>query len=346
MKVCIIGAGKRVVEMYGPLISSMKDIEISGFWNRDEEKGRRVENLFKWKRYKDRDLMISETRPDAILVVVNASAITKVVSECITYRIPIIMETPVWDSTIPEISKSSGIQVYVNEQTPYLPCEDFKMMLLETGKFGTPVVAMNDCRTFEYHGISQLRRCLGQDKIPVEITGCVTPRYSINYKDNNGNIQNHTEGWEFGTIKFNSGQTAVYNFSSIYNRAPFRKPRSMRVYCTMGTISNDDNQFEVHRLTPAGDTDTIHVEVEGEYMDSKMFKAEVNGIEVLWKRSEEDECLNDQQIAIKSVFKMNLKAISLRDSSLGYTAASAFQDMQLLNAIRHCGYSNQVMVAR
>jgi predicted dehydrogenase len=324
----------------------MSNVDIVGFWNRDEVKGRRVTDSFGWKRYADRDLMIKETSPDVLLVVVNSSSITQVVTDCVKYGIPIVMETPVWDNTIPDLSKSSGVVIYVNEQTPYLPCEEFKMMLLETGEFGDPVVAMNDCRTFEYHGIAQLRRYIGQDRVPVEVTGCVTPRYDVSYKDNSGNLQHHTEGWEFGTIKFNTGQTAVYNFSSIYNRSPFRSPKSMRIYCTRGTISNNDNSFEVHLLKSTGDTARVDVDVTGDYMNSQRFSATVNGKRTVWERSDHDGSLNDQQLAIKSVLTRNLNAISSKDPALGYTSSSAFQDMQLLNAIRHCGHNRQVVIAR
>jgi hypothetical protein len=251
------------------------------------------------------------------------------------------METPVLDKEIIDRASEKNINVYVNEQTPYLPCEEFKMMLLNSKEFGIPVVAMNDCRTFEYHGISQLRRYVGYDKIPIDVVGSITPHMPVTYKDNNGKIQNHTEGWEFGTIKFNSGQVAVYNFSSIYNRCPFRQPRSMRIYCTSGTISNNDNDFIVHRLTSSGDTEKIQVFVEGSYMSSKKFEAIVNGKIITWEREELEADLNDQQIAVRSVFCNNLKSIKNKDKSLGYTAICAYQDVNLLNIIRFSGQNRK-----
>lgn len=333
MKICIIGAGKRIHEMYGPMLSSVKDLNIAGFWNRDEEKGNKVTQKFGWKRFSDLHQMITSTNPDVVLVVVNSSSIKQVVLNLMKYKIPLIMETPVWDQEIPLKAKELGVEVFVNEQTPYLPCEEFKMLLLESGLFGKLIIAMNDCRTFEYHGISQLRRYIGYEKKPVEVVGTSIPHYPIKFADNNGNIQQHTEGWDFGTIKFDSGQTAVYNFSSIANRAPFRKPRSIRMYCSLGTISNDDNHFDVYRLTTDGITEKIDVIVDGEYMDTKSISAKVDNKMIEWKKEKDLYHLNDQQIAIRNVLLKNISAI--KNKTEGYTSFSAALDVNLLFAIRH-----------
>lgn len=336
MKVCIIGAGKRIHEMYGPVLSTLKEnVEVCGFWNRNEEKGNLVLQKFGWKRYPDLDFMIKDCCPDAIIVVVNSSSIKQVVIDCMKYKIPIVMETPVWDFDIPNKSKDLGVSVYVNEQTPFLPCEEFKMMLLETGLFGSVTVAMNDCRTFEYHGISQLRRYVGFEKSPIEVVGSSIPHYPVTYEDNNGNLQHHTEGWEFGTIKFNSGQIAVYNFSSIYNRAPFRKPRSMRIYCNKGTISNDDNDFEVHLLLSNGKTEKLDIKVDGAYMSTNRISTIVQGKIIVWEKEENLRDLNDQQIAVRNVLTKNLKAINENNQKEGYTSISAAIDVNLLFAIRN-----------
>lgn len=322
--------------MYEPVLSTLKDeVEICGFWNRNEEKGRLVSEKFNWKRYSDLSLMIKDCQPDALLIVVNSSALKQVVLNCLDYKIPIIMETPIWDFDIPNKARLVNTNVFVNEQTPFLPCEEFKMSLLETGLFGIPTVAMNDCRTFEYHGISQLRRYIGFNKNPIEVVGSSIPHYPVTYEDNNGVIQNHTEGWEFGTIKFDSGQIAVYNFSSIYNRAPFRKPRSMRIYCTKGTISNDDNDFNVHLLENNGKTKKISVLVDGDYMNTNKISSTIQGTEIIWEKEEKIKHLNDQQVAIRNVLLKNLRAIQKNVSSEGYSSISAAIDTNLLFAIRN-----------
>lgn len=335
MKICILGAGKRIHEMYGPVISTIPNLEISGFWNRDPHKGELVTKSLGWKRYSNLDEMIVSTKPDALLVVINSSAIKNVVLDCLKYKLPIIMETPVWDSDIQNASQKLGIKVFVNEQTPFLPCEEFKMTLLNSGLFGQPTVVMNDCRTFEYHGISQLRRYIGFEKIPVEVVGSSVPHYPVSYTDNNNNVSHQTESWDFGTIKFSSGQTAVYNFSSIYNRAQFRKPRSMRIYCTRGTITNDDNEFEIHRLNDRHETEKISVSVVGQYMDTKEISASVENHKFVWKKVNELDHLNDQQIAVREIFIKNINAI--KGSGEGYTCSSAYMDVNLLFAIRQSG---------
>lgn len=343
MKICIIGAGKRTREMYGPVLSSLPQIQVTGIWNRTFSKGEEVAREFSWKCYADLQKMIINETPDALLVVVNSSAIKHVVLGCMQYGIPIITETPVWDKEVPEASNKNNVPVYVNEQTPYLPCENFKMLLLETGLFGSPHVVINDFRTFEFHGISQLRRYVGYEKVPAEVVGSVTHPSMVSYCDNNGKLQNQTETWEFGVIKFDSGQTAVYNFSSIYNRAPFRKPRSMRIYGSRGTIANDDNDFQVNLLKSDGTNEKIHVEVVGAYMSTKQIKAQIGDKEILWEKEDELDHLNDQHMAIRDVLLRNVTAIKLNKPELGYTCASAFMDMNLLNAIRYSAHNKKFL---
>lgn len=338
-KVCVIGAGKRIHEMYGPILSTYENVEIAGFWNRDETKGKKLSDAFGWKRYSNRDEMISECKPDILLVVVNSSALKSVVLDCLDYKVPIIMETPVWDAEIPNKSKQLNVKVLVNEQTPFLPCEEFKMSLIESGLFGNPVIAINDFRTFEFHGIAQLRRYLGYEKIPIEIVGSALPHYPVSFLDNSNNLQHQTEGWEFGTIKFNSNQIAVYNFSTIYNRMPFRKPRSTRIYCTKGSISSDDNEFSVYRMKENGETEKVEVLVQGHYMETNKISAIINNNEIIWKKPNNLAHLNDQQIAIRNVMKQNIDAIS--NSCEGYTCFRAAQDTNLLFAIRHSAYNKK-----
>jgi len=344
MKICIIGAGRRVHEMYVPVLSSLENVEVSGVWNRTPSKLSSLSAAVNWRCYEDQKRMIEECKPDALLVVVNSSSIKSVVLDLMKYNIPIIMETPVWDKEIPEVSTKKNLMVMVNEQTPYLPCEEFKMMLLETGKFGSPVVAVNDFRTFEFHGIAQLRRYVGYEKTPIEVVGSCLGQLPISYCDNNNNLQHHAESWEFGVIKFSSGQAAVYNFSSIYNRAPFRKPRSTRIYCSRGTITSDDNDFKVHILVDSGETREVKVAVVGDYMKTESIEAKVGDLGVKWSREERLNHLNDQQIAIREVMKKNLEAVSKRDASIGYSSLSAFTDVNLLNAIRFSSQSKKFLL--
>jgi len=338
MKLCIIGAGKRVHEMYVPLLKTMNGVEIAGIWNRTSSK---LSSLNFWKIYDDQQLMIRECQPDALLIIVNSASIKQVVLDCMKYDIPIIMETPVYDNDISQLSSKKKQLVLVNEQTPYLPCEEFKMKLLMTGIFGEPNVVINDFRTYEFHGIAQLRRYIGYQKQPVEVIGSCTGHRPITYYDNNDKLQHHTEACEFGVIKFNTGQTAVYNFSSIYNRAPFRKPRSMRIYCQNGTISNDDNDFVIHYLNNQGMSQKLVVNVQGQYMNTDLIECKIDGITVMWKKDEEAKDLNDQQNAIREILRINLNAIKCNDQNLGYSAHNAFMDVNLLNAIRFSSQSKK-----
>lgn len=349
LKIGIWGAGRRMQDYYAPIFDYLKDkYEVVGFWNRNPDKAKMVVDKFGFKHFSNEKDLAEQS--DALVVVVNSGAIEQVTLSLINFGKPIFVETPIWSKTVPEYARHKGISVAVAEQTAFLPSEQFKMKLLENAYefLGPAHVVMNDCRTFEYHGLAQLRRYIGFSKRPITIQGTSHSMKVPPYLDGNFNLQHHVENWDFGTIKFDSGQTAVYNFSSIGNRCRFRRPRSLRIYCEKGTISNDDNDFSLYILKAGGSTFNPPVDIERipleDSIEGKTVKIEAElperGRKVVWQASYPK--LGDHQEAIEYLLS-NFKDHVQTGTPLIYDAQQGWNDFRLLMAIRQSAQSGQTL---
>ncbi len=340
IKIGIVGAGRRVHDMYAPVLKANPNIIVHGFWNRDKEKASKLQNAFGYKPYIHLDELARDC--NALILAVNSSALTEVTTRCLGYKKPILVETPVWTREVVTIAQQSNVSFAIAEQTPYLPSEQFKMLLLKRQDvFGMPHTVINDNRTFEYHGLAQLRRYIGYDKQPIEVCGMSHSSPMAPFKDGNGVEQRgHIENWDNGQIRFDSGQVVVYNFSSLYNRCPYRKPRSLRIYTDRATISNDDNEFSIivgqddanHRHVP------VTVTIDPVTRKTLSIEADVTQSNypfdtVRWKA--QTKHLTDQQEALKVIVDNFCDhVITSGGQKLIYDAQQGWTDFNLLMAIR------------
>ena len=333
--------------MYAPVLDNHSDIDIAGFWNRDEVKGQKLTDAFGYKRYRELDKLANDS--DALIIAVNSAALTDVTSVCIGHRKPILAETPVWTKQVVEAATRANVSLAIAEQTPYLPSEQFKMELLKRVEvFGTPHTVVNDFRTFEYHGLAQLRRYIGYHKEPVEICGMSHAAPMVPFLDgNNVEQRGHTENWESGQVRFATGELAIYNFSSLYNRCRYRRPRSLRIYTDRATISNDDDDFTVsfgtedtkgvighHSLRVTRNSGMHNVSPKTRRLESSLPSGEV----VSWDAPTKH--LTDQQEALKVIVDNFAKHVIDGDMLL-YDAAQGWTDFNLLNGIRRSGSSKR-----
>lgn len=344
LRLGIIGAGRRVHDMYAPIFKFNSNIEISGFWNRDIAKGQKLTDAFGYQRFNDIDNLSKNS--DALMIVVNSSALTEVTMHCLDYGLPLMAETPVWSKDLVTKSNAKNIPLQIAEQTPWLPSEQFKMLLLQnTSTFGKPHTVVNDFRTFEYHGLAQLRRYIGYDKIPVDVCGMSHSFPMFPFKDGNGVDQiGHIENWDSGQIKFASGELAIYNFSSLYNRCKYRNPCSLRIYTDRASIENYDNDFTI--LHGVKDENGIsHVKTEVTQIASLSSKTKsITSDYATWVAS--TDYLTDQQEALK-VLVDNFVDHVVTDGKqkLLYDVSQGWTDLNLLMAIRHSA-ANKIYIRR
>ena len=329
--------------MYAPVLGSNPSVEVSGFWNRNAAKGQKLTDAFGYARFADLDKLAKES--DALVIAVNSAALTEVSLNCLTYKKPILAETPVWTKDVVLAAERAGVPFAIAEQTPWLPSEQFKMMLLARHDlFGRPHTVVNDFRTFEYHGLAQLRRYIGFGKVPVEVCGMSHAALMAPFTDGNDVEQRgHTENWDMGQVRFATGEVVVYNFSSLYNRCKYRKPRSLRVYTNRATVSNDDNEFEIRLGREDASYRTMYMETDNRFsIKPKTFyikggfyedDAREPYEEFTWKAA--TDRLTDQQEALKVlVDNFAEHVVTGGKEKLLYDAAQGWTDFNLLMAIR------------
>jgi predicted dehydrogenase len=336
LRIGIVGAGKRVHQMYAPVLATNHDIEVSGFWNRDASKAQLAVDAFGYQRYTDLDKLAKES--EALIIAVNSNALTEVTLRCIEFGKPLLVETPVWTKDVLTAATTKGIPLAIAEQTPYLPSEQIKMEILRDKKtFGIPHTVINDFRTFEYHGIAQLRRYIGYDKMPVEVCGMSHGIPMMPFLGGDGSVQRHIENWDCGQIRFASGEIAVYNFSSLYNRCWYRSPRSLRIYTDRATISNTDNNFSIRVGFEDASSQEVIVTINtgyGEKTKSLDAHWNHNGNHVASWRPLTDH-LTDQQEALKVIVdNFADHIITSGGQKLIYDVAQGWTDWNLLCAIR------------
>lgn len=260
----------------------------------------------------------------------------------LNYNKPIFIETPVWTKEVVEKAKQKNISVAVAEQTPYLPIEEFKNLLLKSKYIGKVSVIQNDFRTFEYHGLAQLRRYIGYDKKPNEVCGMTHSIDLPEFLDGNNKSQKHIENWDVGQIRFSSGELAIYNYSSMYTRCGFRIPKSMRIYTDKATISNEDSKFNVKVLKDKKTHDiNIDVQYDG-YGNINKLSCELFDEHIEWNKKY--HLLNDNQEAIEKLLS-NFQNHVLGHENLLYDVQQGWIDFSLLLAIRHSSM-NRMYVKR
>jgi len=340
LRIGIVGAGKRVHDMYAPVLNSNNDIEVSGFWNRDLAKGQKLIDAFGYTRYADLDRLARSS--DALVIAVNSSALTEIALRCLDYGKPLMAETPVWTKDVVTKAEKKGIPFQIAEQTPWLPSEQFKMNVLGHSRYGKPHTVVNDFRTFEYHGLAQLRRYIGFDKVPIEVCGMSHGVPMASFKDGNGVSQHgHTENWESGQIRFATGEVAIYNFSSLYNRCKYRSPCSLRIYTSCASIVNHDNDLNIRVALEGPDHSTMLVRVNPGRFAGKtqsilgeLYKPDGPLLETHAWEAQTDH-LNDQQEALKVlVDNFADHVITQGGQRLKYDVSQGWTDFNLLMAIR------------
>ena len=350
LNVGIVGAGKRVHEMYAPVLNTNPDVRVSGFWNRNAVKGQKLTDAFGYQRYSNLGQLANAS--DALIIVVNSSALTQVELDCITFGRPLMAETPVWTKDVVAAAQKAGVPFQIAEQTPWLPSEQFKMNMVGFSEFGKPHTVVNDFRTFEYHGIAQLRRYIGFDKVPTEVCGMSHGVPMAPFRDgNNVEQRGHVENWESGQIRFATGELAIYNFSSLYNRCKYRQPRSLRIYTDRASIVNDDNNFTVRLGHADASFSEVNVmragtETKTQWFRGDLFDQNEGHVRATYGWQAQTEHLNDQQEALKVLVDNFVDHIITNGGQkLKYDVSQGWTDFNLLMAIRASG-ANKRYISR
>ncbi len=310
----LIGFGKRVKTFYCPILKyleSQNQLILSGFTKKTKDNCKEICSIYSIDFFSDLDSLLS-LNLDVIIVSVPAHSTSEILNKLKSFQGIVLIDTPVLFDT-----RTYGLNIFAIEQWTMLPIEQFKKKILDSNLIGDCVLAENDTRTFQYHGIAQLRNLFD-------------PKDEIIQINNFPSIVGGNDLWSIGSVKFNSGKGFLYKFSYFSKKSKTR-PQQLKIYTTNGGIisgclNEKGNDYEILNV----------------YSDEKQFTVSINRSENLIKNKETsfhsgsdfreissisceniswDNCFsgstfNDQEIAIASIFTEAIKAVNGKQNNL------------------------------
>ena len=338
-KIGFVGFGKRAKNTYLPVIKKLHPmLSVVGFWVRSPSKGQAIALENGLKFIPEIEKLLTES-PDCLIVSVPSDAQYEVLSYLGRYDGTILIETPVFDHKIVDLALDIGVL----EQWPCLPLEQYKELLYEKGALERPFMVQNDCRSLDYHAISQLRTYLGRDIMPVYAVAQGISTHMPTFNDKSGKERSANESWDMGLVKMSNGSVISHNFAYNCKVAPFRMVQTLRAYSTNGTIitgmiTEKDNDYENVdiRCLAGKDTNIFDIEFKRDASDT-LIEIRDNDSGIAWINRFSNYELTDHQIAIAE-----LLVRACEDGPL-YKVKDSLIDNVIISAIRQSIHSQNVV---
>tara|TARA_R100001082_G_scaffold91960_1_gene58567 strand:+ start:2015 stop:3079 length:1065 start_codon:yes stop_codon:yes gene_type:complete len=346
IKTSFIGFGKRTKLFYAPILKKLNDsFNLLGFTKKTKNNADSISNQYNINFYDSVDILLEKTEPDLLILSVPPPEIIQILKKVKNPNCVIFVDTPFYINT----DQVSNLKILVSEQWPFLPIEQFKKLLINSGYLGETFYAENESRTFEYHGIAQLKNYFPKDKSISKIIG--------------SRLSRPGEDWMFGLVKHSDNTGFLYKFSYFVKKSQFRTHQALKTYLTKGSIisgclNEKGNDYEIFKISQELNNETKHFtpqvtrtsqEVDNKdtsyhsgknYLELESISCKLHGDNIIhWNNQFVGLKLNDQEIAIATLLK-NAKDFILDKTPLKYTAKSASQDILILNNIQQSSITN------
>lgn len=349
MRVALVGAGKRMTETYVPLLRALGE-DIVGFTTRTSATASRFASATGVRSYASIGELYREN-PDYFIVCVSPNAIAPCARPLFSLGRPVLIETPIEDLMLADEAKRMNATVGVLEQWPFLPLEQFKARVYEKGLISRPFLVRNDCRSYDYHAIAQLRSYIGRqdgngrDIMPISAKGThiSTP---LRFEGSDGKLQTVTDAWDLATIEFDNGAVLCHEFSYACKVAPFRSIQTLRAYSVDGTmvtgrIFNRSNDYEIIDIERLDDGKPVKLDVwiAGSPAGgiAKIFSDEVE-----WVNPFADLDFNESSVAIASHLRRMEGVVQGGEKPL-YSLHDAALDQYIMLAIKQACMRNATL---
>jgi len=346
IKTCFIGLGKRAKMFYIPILQKLsEEFELDSFTKKTSLQAKEIEQQYNIRFFNSIKSIAENSLPELIIVCVPPAEVPKVIDELQNVNATIFIDTPVyWD-----VNQTSKLKILASEQWPFLPIEQFKKLLIDSGELGEVFYAENESRTFEYHGIAQLRNYFHPQKQISKITGSTLFRPG--------------EQWNFGVIEYSDNTGFLYKFSYFVKKSSFRTHQALKTYCTEGSIISGclhekGNDYEILKISKDGDNDAEHYNAVVERSENTITNKETsyhsgtnyheiesisceftNGKKIIWQNPFLGKGFNDQEIAVATLLT-NAKDVSQGSQEPLYSAQRSFEDYSIINRIQQSAHNN------
>lgn len=318
-RIGIVGAGDRVRRMYTPIFKALaQDYEIVGVASRTIESASRVAAEVGAKSFASAEELTAQMRPDFLLVAVHDAVVEQTLDRLISLNVPLLVETPfAWNARngrrLLKRIQNRNLLVGIAEQTPLLPVEQLKQLVIDLGLIGKVMSAQNDYAVYAYHGLAALQSYLGGERRP---SGVSTTKVKMQ----------ETETLQ-ASISFEDGAVARHAIGA----APQGVVGSLVVNGDFGKIVDD-----VFYFVGAGGEETSsqiarHCDAAGGLV---ALTVDTPLGEVRWRNPFHAHAWSDEQYAIAQVLASMSNAV-LFGGWPSYDAPSALRDMELLSAMRY-----------
>jgi hypothetical protein len=338
-----VGLGSRAKNTYLPIIKKMSPLlSVVGFYVRNSTKAEAIEQEYNIGYLSSIQELLEKT-PDCLIVSVPTDAQYDVLESLGSYNGVILVETPVFDHRIVNLSLNIGVL----EQWPYLPLEQFKETLYNEGVIQRPFMVQNDCRSLDYHAISQLRTYLGRHFTPVSAASQGILVDIGNFIDKSGNERFAPESWDMGLVKMSNGSVISHNFAYNCKVAPFRMVQTLRGYSVNGTIitgmiTQKDNDYENIdiRYLDGKETRIADVKMRRDPSNDSLIDIRDNNSNAIWTNRFAEYGLTDHQVAVAELITSACEGEAL------YTAMDSLIDNVIISAIRQASREEGVVKFR
>ena len=321
----IVGAGKRYVEYYKDIIEAL-GLDIVGFVTKS---GKLSDEIGDYPVFRTMKELFEHEEPDFFIAVVPYQVTPSIIQQACSLECDVLVETPVGPATQSKDTLrkvwESAISAGVVEQFPFLPMECFKKKFIEAGFLGDVHMVENDHRSYNYHGMAQLRNYIDKDADVSEIVASVQENYPLNGRD---------DYWNIILAKFDNGKTLLFKNSDLGKREAAKGVRGklvLRVYGSKGTIVSGclvDEPIETFSiLWEDGERYDLKIDVEYENDTISRISTVMPDDSVFsWENEFKDYSFNEMQIAIAQHIN------GMMDENILWTLADGFKDMGLGNS--------------
>ena len=335
IRVGFVGIGKRIRDVHLPILQQLSHrYDMAGFTTRSPQRAQEFSVKTGLLGYATASELVQHGKPDFLIVAVTPSANETVLMRLLSLQVPLLMETPLaWSISAGKRIVSQALEkrvlLQVAEQKPFLPVEQIKQKVVNSGVLGSIYAAYNDFHTFSYHSIARVRRYLAGNPVRVKSSihhfGAGTTSLPA--------ATPYARTWQMGSVAYDNQATLFHQYSDYYKTSGFCFPQAIRIYGDQGAIANDT----IRVLNPATHkVDTVKIERhQDEQQRLQSLSVTLPQVGMLsWKNPYRDYHFDDEAIAVATLIDGMTETVTQGKAPL-YTAADGLQDIEIVQAMRY-----------
>ncbi|MCL2558984.1 MAG: hypothetical protein FWE07_00735 [Turicibacter sp.] len=309
-----------------------KQFCIDGVITTNPEKAAYFNKEFDVTSYGTLDEYLTENTPLFIVESVNKGVSATVTMNIVNKGFPVLMETPAGKDieTMIALSKevANGAKIQIAEQYPFHPLHAARQNIIADHKLGN-IQHTQVSFSHGYHGIALIRKFLGIGFENVEISAVSFPTSVANGVTRDGEPTEDKMNKKIQTIatlKFENGQTALYNFEMDQHRSWVRTP-IIQIKGDRGEIFGETVKYLLDYKTPI-ESEIRRVTLgENQNVEGFGLKGLVAANTWYYKNPYPNSRLTDDEIAVAMCLEKMAHYVATGESF--YSFAEGAQDMYL-----------------